>query len=109
MAILGSTVLVPTVMSFLGMFFFAKSGFENPPFLAVFVFSLLWAFVIMTTDKILITMYRPFQPLWKRATQATFRQFLASLSSALRLPSRFVWTNTGPPSDSSTKPSFKGN
>jgi hypothetical protein len=91
------------------MFFFAKSGFENPPFLAVFVFSLLWAFVIMTTDKILITMYRPFQPLWKRATQATFRLFLASLSSALRLPSRFVWTNTGPPSDSYTKPSFKGN
>ena len=81
MAILGSTVLVPTVMSFLGMFFFAKSGFENPPFLPVFAVSLLWAFVIMTTDRILITMYRPFQPLWKRATQATFRLLLASLIS----------------------------
>lgn len=81
LAILGSTILVPTVMSFLGMFFFAKSGFENPPFLAVFAVSLLWAFVIMTTDRILITMYRPFQPLWKRATQATFRLFLASLIS----------------------------
>ena len=81
LAILGSTVLVPTVMSFLGMFFFAKSGFENPPFLAVLAVSLLWAFVIMTTDRILITLYRPFQSLWKRATQATFRLLLASLIS----------------------------
>ena len=81
MAILGSTVLVPTVMSFLGMFFFAKSRFEEPPFLAVTVLSLLWAFVIMTTDRILITMYRPFQPFWKRATQVSFRLFLASLIS----------------------------
>ena len=39
-AVLGSTVLIPTVMSFLGMIFYAKSRFADPPWLAVFSIAL---------------------------------------------------------------------
>lgn len=80
-AIQGSTVLVPTVMAFLGMYFFAKSRFQNPPFLPVVTVSLLWAFVILTTDRILISMYRPFLPLWRRLVQVLFRLGLATVVS----------------------------
>lgn len=80
-AVQGSTVLVPTVMAFLGMYFFAKSRFNDPPFLPVFAVSVLWAFVIMMTDRILIAMYRPFLPVWRRVVQVLFRLGLASVVS----------------------------
>ena len=80
-AVQGSTVLVPTVMAFLGMYFFAKSRFDDPPFLPVFAVSVLWASVIMMTDRILIAMYRPFLPAWRRAVQVLFRLGLASVVS----------------------------
>lgn len=80
-AVLGSTILIPTVMAFLGMFFFARSRFDDPPFFSVFALSLLWAFVILTTDRILIALYRPFLPLWKRTVQALFRLGLATVVS----------------------------
>lgn len=80
-AVLGSTILVPTCMGFLGMFFFAKSRFENPPFFAVLAVSLLWAFVILNTDRTLIALYRPFQPLWRRVIQVSFRLGLAGVVS----------------------------
>ncbi|MEY5024767.1 MAG: hypothetical protein RLZZ244_295 [Verrucomicrobiota bacterium] len=80
-AVLGSTVLVPTVMAFLGMFFFAKSRSADPSFFAVLVVSLLWAFVILNTDRTLIALYRPFQPFWRRAVQVAFRLGLAGVVS----------------------------
>jgi hypothetical protein len=80
-AVQGSTVLVPTVMAFLGMYFFAKSRFQNPPFLPVFAVSFLWAFVILTTDRILISMYRPFLSVWRRLVQVLFRLGLATVVS----------------------------
>jgi hypothetical protein len=36
-AVLGSTLLIPTAMAFLGMFFFARSRFENPPLVFVWI------------------------------------------------------------------------
>lgn len=80
-AVLGSSVLVPTVMAFLGMFFFARSRFAEPPFFSVLFVSLLWAFVILNTDRTLIALYRPFQPLWRRMIQVLFRLGLASVVS----------------------------
>jgi hypothetical protein len=80
-AVLGSTILVPTVMAFLGMFFFARSRFDEPPFFAVLAVSLLWAFVILNTDRVLIALYRPFLPAWKRITQVLFRLGLAGVVS----------------------------
>jgi hypothetical protein len=80
-AVLGSTILVPTVMAFLGMFFFAKSRSADPSFFAVLVVSLLWAFVILNTDRTLIALYRPFQPFWRRAVQVVFRLGLAGVVS----------------------------
>jgi len=80
-AVLGSTILVPTSMAFLGMFFFAKSRFSDPPFFPVLFVSLLWAFVILNTDRTLIALYRPFQPLWRRLIQVLFRLGLASVVS----------------------------
>jgi hypothetical protein len=80
-AVLGSTVLVPTVMAFLGMFFFAQSRSANPSYFLVLVVSLLWAFVILNTDRTLIALYRPFQPFWRRAVQVVFRLGLAGVVS----------------------------
>lgn len=80
-AVLGSTILVPTVMAFLGMFFFAKSRSADPSFFAVLAVSVLWAFVIMNTDRTLIALYRPFQPFWRRAVQVVFRLGLAGVVS----------------------------
>ena len=74
-AVQGSTVLVPTVMAFLGMYFFAKSRFQNPPFFPVFAVSFLWAFVILTTDRILISMYRPFLSEKREPGTVTFSLF----------------------------------
>ncbi len=80
-AVLGSTVLIPTVMSFLGMIFYAKSRFAEPPWLAVFGIALAWSFVIMNTDRILLATYRPFQPWWRKFMQVCFRFALAGVVS----------------------------
>lgn len=80
-AVLGSTVLIPTLMSFLGMIFYAKSRFHEPPWLAVTGIALVWAFVIMNTDRILLATYRPFQPWWRKLMQVTFRFALAGVVS----------------------------
>jgi hypothetical protein len=80
-AVLGSTVLIPTVMSFLGMMFYAKSRFANPPWLAVVGIALAWSFVIMNTDRILLATYRPFQSWWRRFMQVCFRFTLAGVVS----------------------------
>lgn len=80
-AVLGSTLLIPTAMAFLGMFFFARSRFEEPPFVPVLLLSLLWAFIILNTDRVLIALYRPFLPLWRRVIQVLFRLGLAAVVS----------------------------
>ena len=80
-AVLGSTVLIPTVMSFLGMIFYAKSRFAEPPWFAVFGIALAWSFVIMNTDRILLATYRPFQPWWRKFMQVCFRFALAGVVS----------------------------
>lgn len=80
-AVIGSTVLIPTVMSFLGMIFYAKSRFAEPPWLAVVAIAMAWAFVIMNTDRILLATYRPFQPWWRRCMQVIFRFGLSAVIS----------------------------
>jgi hypothetical protein len=80
-AVLGSTVLIPTIMSFLGMIFYAKSRFADPPWASVVGIALAWAFVIMNTDRILLATYRPFQPWWRRFMQVAFRFGLAGVVS----------------------------
>ena len=80
-AVIGSTVLIPTVMSFLGMIFYAKHRFAEPPWLSVMAIALAWAFVIMNTDRILLATYRPFQPWWRRFMQVVFRFGLSAVVS----------------------------
>jgi hypothetical protein len=80
-AVIGSTVLIPTVMSFLGMIFYAKSRFAEPTWLAVFGIAVAWSFVIMNTDRILLATYRPFQAWWRKLLQVCFRFALAAVVS----------------------------
>ena len=80
-AVLGSTVLIPTIMSFLGMIFYAKSRFADPPWLSVMAISMAWALVIMNTDRILLATYRPFQPWLRRCMQVIFRFALSAVIS----------------------------
>jgi len=86
-AVIGSTVLIPTVMSFLGMVFYAKSRFAQPPWFSVLAIAMAWAFVIMNTDRILLATYRPFQPWWRRFMQVVFRFALSAvISVAISFP-----------------------
>lgn len=80
-AVIGSTVLVPTIMSFLGMFFYAKSRFHEPPLLACAAISICWSLVILNTDRILVATYRPFSPWYRKFPQVTFRIALAAVVS----------------------------
>ena len=80
-AVLGSTVLIPTVMGFLGMIFYTKSRFHEPPWFSIILISLAWAAVILNTDRILLATYRPFQPWWRRCMQVCFRFALAGVVS----------------------------
>ena len=86
-AVIGSTVLIPTVMSFLGMIFYAKNRFAEPPWFSVLAIAMAWAFVIMNTDRILLATYRPFQPWWRRFMQVVFRFALSAvISVAISFP-----------------------
>ena len=80
-AVLGSTVLIPTVMGFLGMIFYTKSRFHEPPWFSIILISLAWSAVILNTDRILLATYRPFQPWWRRFMQVAFRFMLAGVVS----------------------------
>jgi hypothetical protein len=80
-AVIGSTVMIPTIMSFLGMIFYAKSRFNEPPWLAILGIALAWAFVILNTDRILLATYRPFQPWYRKAMQVVFRFALSAVVS----------------------------
>ena len=80
-AVLGSTVLIPTIMSFLGMIFYAKGRSADPPWLSVMAISMAWALVIMNTDRILLATYRPFQPWLRRCMQVIFRFALSAVIS----------------------------
>ena len=68
-------------MAFLGMLFYAKSRFADPPWLSCVGIALAWAFVIMNTDRILLATYRPFQPWYRRILQVVFRFVLAGVVS----------------------------
>jgi hypothetical protein len=80
-AVIGSTVLIPGTMAFLGMLFYSKSRFAEPPWLACVGIALAWSFVIMNTDRILLATYRPFQPWYRRILQVVFRFVLAGVVS----------------------------
>ena len=80
-AVLGSTVLIPTTMAFLGMLFYSKSRFADPPWLQCVGIALCWSFVIMNTDRILLATYRPFQAWHRRFMQVVFRFILAGVVS----------------------------
>ena len=80
-AVIGSTVLIPTTMAFLGMLFYSRSRFADPPWVACAAISAAWAFVIMNTDRILLATYRPFQPWHRRFMQVVFRFGLAAVVS----------------------------
>ena len=80
-AVLGSTILIPTTMAFFGMFFYAQSRFAEPRVGFCLVASLAWALVILGTDRILLATYRPFQPWWRKFMQVLFRFGLAAVVS----------------------------
>ena len=86
-AVLGSTVLIPTTMAFLGMLFYSKSRFADPPWMQCVGIALAWSFVIMNTDRILLATYRPFQAWHRRFMQVIFRFVLAGvISVAIAFP-----------------------
>lgn len=86
-AILGSSVLIPTLLAFLGMYLYAAHRFQSSrPFVSLLL-ALVWAFIIMNVDRILLATYRPFQPLRRKIVQICFRVGLAAvISVAIAFP-----------------------
>lgn len=80
-AVLGSTVLVPTLLGFLGMFFYARHRSPDTATVPCLLLSLVWALVILSIDRSLLASYRPFLPWHQRAAQIGFRFVLAAIIS----------------------------
>ncbi|MGI6656031.1 MAG: DUF4407 domain-containing protein [Desulfobulbus sp.] len=80
-AVLGSSVLIPTLLAFFGMYLYASGRFSEPRPVVTCLIALAWSFIIMNVDRILMATYRPFQP-WRRKTaQVVFRIGLAGMIS----------------------------
>ncbi|MGD9947128.1 MAG: DUF4407 domain-containing protein [Desulfobulbus sp.] len=86
-AILGSSVMIPTLLAFFGMYLYATSRFQSARPLVTLLIALVWAFIIMNVDRILMATYRPFQSRRRRAIQVCFRIGLAAvISVAIAFP-----------------------
>ncbi|MBV5317970.1 MAG: DUF4407 domain-containing protein [Desulfobulbaceae bacterium] len=80
-AVLGSSVIIPTLLAFFGMYLYVSSRFHDPhPIISVSI-AFAWALIIMNVDRILLTTYRPFQPWFRKAVQVGFRIGLAGVVS----------------------------
>ncbi len=86
-AIIGSSVLIPTLLAFFGMYLFASSRFNTPRPVSCFILAVCWALIIMNIDRILLATYRPFQPWFRKFIQIIFRIGLAGvISIAITFP-----------------------
>ena len=86
-AILGSSVMIPTLLAFFGMYLYAASRFQSSRPVVTLLIALAWAFIIMNVDRILMATYRPFQSRARRALQVGFRIGLAAvISVAIAFP-----------------------
>lgn len=80
-AILGSSVMIPTLLAFFGMYLYASSRFHTSRPIITLLIALAWAFIVMHVDRILMATYRPFQSRRRRALQVCFRIGLAAVVS----------------------------
>ena len=86
-AILGSSVMIPTLLAFFGMYLYASGRFQSPRPIVTLLIALAWAFIIMNVDRILMATYRPFQSRNRKAIQVCFRIGLAAvISVAIAFP-----------------------
>jgi len=86
-AVLGSSVLIPTTLAFFGMYFYASHRVRGTGALICLPVSAIWALIIMNVDRILLATYRPFQLWHRKLPQVVFRIGLASVvSTAITLP-----------------------
>lgn len=86
-AVLGSSVLIPTLLAFFGMYLYASSRFQSPRPVVSLLVAVVWAFIVMNVDRILLATYRPFQPWPRKLIQVCFRVGLAGvISVAIAFP-----------------------
>jgi len=86
-AILGSSVMIPTLLAFFGMYLYATSRFQTSRPIVTLLIALTWAFIIMNVDRILMATYRPFQSRVRKTLQVCFRIGLAAvISVAIAFP-----------------------
>jgi hypothetical protein len=79
--------MIPTLLAFFGMYLYASSRFQSSRPLITLLIALVWAFIIMNVDRILMATYRPFQSWRRKAIQVCFRIGLAAvISVAISFP-----------------------
>ena len=77
-AAVGMAVTIPSITGFGSMWYYASKVFPHP--LAIATIALLWAFVILTIDRVLLATYRPLERRWlKKVMQVALRVLLAAV------------------------------
>jgi hypothetical protein len=80
-ATIGSTVLVPTVLGFLGMYYYASTRSPHNDAIGNACFAAIWSIIILIIDRSLLASYRPFLPWYRKSAQVCFRFLLATIIS----------------------------
>lgn len=73
----GATVLVPTVFAFIACAYALSTIAENA--LVIFAVAAIWALIIMTIDRALLSIYRSYQKLHQKLGQFALRILVAAL------------------------------
>src|SRR4051812_11311304 len=76
-AVIGSTVLVPTLLGFFGMYYYISSRSSQSNLAASVGLSFVWSLIILVIDRSLLATYRPFLPWFHKSAQVCFRFVLA--------------------------------
>jgi hypothetical protein len=80
-ATIGSTVLVPTILAFFGMYYYASTRSPQSNAIGNASLAAIWAVIILVIDRSLLATYRPFLPWYRKSAQVGFRFLLATIIS----------------------------
>lgn len=80
-ATIGSTVLVPTILAFFGMYYYASTRSTQSAAIGNASLATIWAIIILIIDRSLLATYRPFLPWYRKSAQVGFRFLLATIIS----------------------------
>jgi hypothetical protein len=73
----GATVLVPSLFAFIACAYALSTLTDNPR--VIYPVAVVWAFIILTIDRALLSGYRPYLSIWRKLSQFSLRIVVAIL------------------------------